>query len=296
VFEVIRKIKPRRLYLASDGPRSDRHDEWEKVDHVRKIISKIDWDCDVQRRFNSFNQGCKRNVSEAISWLFEHENEGVILEDDCLPHPDFFSFCEEMLHRYGSDTRIWAVTGNNFQNNRLRGEFPYYFSKYTHVWGWATWRNRWSHYDPDLRMWPRWRGSRDFNRKIPDWKERRFWQRIFDLSYREEIDTWDFQWVATLMMAGGLTVTPQENLVTNIGFGSDATHTRRENAALSLPSYPMPPISLHPVNVCSHREADRFVFETVFSKKKNTASPTWWKSPMKELVRLMHSVAFLHKS
>jgi hypothetical protein len=267
VFEVIRKIKPRRLYLASDGPRSDRHDEWEKVNAVREIISKIDWECEVKHLFNTSNVGCKKAVYTAISWMFEHEEEGIILEDDCLPHADFFTFCEEMLFRYRSDDRVWAITGDNFQNGQARGEFPYYFSKYIHVWGWATWRRCWNHYDPNLRQWPSWSKSADFRKKLPDSTERNFWGRTFDRSYRGEIDTWDFQWVATLMLAGGLTATPQMNLVTNIGFGADATHTIRENPSMTLPSNAMPIMTTHPAEIQSDIEADKYVFEYIFYPK-----------------------------
>lgn len=138
VFEAIRKAKPKRLYIAADGPRKHREGENEKVSSVRQIVTYVDWPCDVKTLFRDENLGCKSAVSGAITWFFNHEEEGIILEDDCLPHPDFFPFCESLLKRYANDERIWVITGNNFQNGIQRGEASYYFSRYNHVWGWAS--------------------------------------------------------------------------------------------------------------------------------------------------------------
>ena len=148
VFESIKEAKPSKLYLASDGPRSHVIDEEKIVSEVKlNVLNAIDWDCEVKTLFREKNLGCKIAVSEAISWFFDHEDQGIILEDDCLPSQSFYRFCEELLNIYKNDLRIWHISGDNFQNGIARSEESYYYSKFSHVWGWATWKDRWQHYD-----------------------------------------------------------------------------------------------------------------------------------------------------
>lgn len=187
VFEAIRYARPPRLYVAADGPRVQREGEGELVRRVRQIATTVDWPCSVYTLFREHNLGCKRAVSEAISWFFENEEQGIILEDDCLPNPDFFSFCDVLLERYKDDPRVWMITGNNFQDGQKRGNGSYYFSRYSHIWGWATWRRAWRCYDRDLSFWPEWKSSADWLKKMPDKIERRYWDRVFDQTYNGKI-------------------------------------------------------------------------------------------------------------
>jgi len=264
VFEAIRRARPLRLYVAADGPREDRAGEDIRVESVRKIATAVDWPCDVKTLFRKDNLGCKQAVSGAITWFFEHEEEGVILEDDCLPHPDFFNFCETMLDFYRDDERVDVISGNNFQNGRKRGAGAYYFSKYNHCWGWATWRRAWCHYQGELPFWPEWKDSDDWKTVCPDNVERCYWERIFDQVYAGAIDTWDYQWTACVWKHRGLTATPNVNLVTNIGFGVDATHTCDPNAhQANMPVAALPEI-IHPEIVGQDQSADRYVFEHHF--------------------------------
>ena len=166
IFNAIRDLKPSRLYLASDGPRKNIDGEKEKVDIVRKIVTAVDWDCDVKTLFREKNLGCGVGVSEAITWFFQNEKEGIILEDDDLPHPDFFIFCESMLDRYRNNHEILTISGNNFQNGNIRGEASYYFSKYFHSWGWASWRRSWEIYSREILFWPQWKKSIEWKKKI----------------------------------------------------------------------------------------------------------------------------------
>ena len=154
VFEKIRQIKPQRLYVASDGPRESYDGEIEKVIKAREIASKVDWPCELKTLFRDKNLGCKKGVSSAITWFFEHEEQGIILEDDCIPNLDFFNFCENLLIRYSRDKRIFTITGSNFQNGKWRGDASYYFSKKFHCWGWATWKRAWKLYQGDILFWP----------------------------------------------------------------------------------------------------------------------------------------------
>ena len=152
VFEAIRQSKPPRLYIAADGARKVKDGEEKKVKSVRDyILSNIDWKCEVKTLFQDQNLGCKMAVSGGIDWFFENEEMGIILEDDCLPSIDFFIFCEEQLNRYKEDLRIGHICGCNFQGNIKRGESDYYYSKLTHVWGWASWRRVWQHYDINMK-------------------------------------------------------------------------------------------------------------------------------------------------
>lgn len=267
VFKAIRKAKPLRLYIAADGPRSHREGEAEKVAMVREIATAVDWKCEVKTLFRKENLGCKCAVSGGITWFFEHEEQGIILEDDCLPHIDFFHYCEELLDHYVDDVRVSVITGNNYQNNQVRGNASYYFSRYPHCWGWATWRRSWILYQGDLLFWPDWRGSDDWINTIPDRVERRYWERIFNRVYIDEIDSWAYPWTASVWYYHGLTVTPNVNLVSNIGFGEGATHTTSMNKKqAALPTKAIGDLS-HPNKVQRNITADKFTFSDYFGGK-----------------------------
>lgn len=267
VFDAIRQVKPPRLYIAADGPRADREGEAEKVAKVREIATAVDWPCEVKTLFREKNLGCKHAVSGAITWFFEQEEQGIILEDDCLPHQDFFSFCEDLLNRYSLDERVFVITGDNFQNGKKRGDGSYYFSRYNHVWGWASWRRAWKYYDGVLDFWPELKQSHDWLDKFTDAVERNHWQKIFDRMYAKQIDTWDYPWTASVWFQGGLTATPNVNLVSNIGFGLDSTHTAAVDSPLSaMATSPLGEI-IHPEQVVQDIQADRYTFDNVFGGK-----------------------------
>lgn len=264
VFEAIRMARPSRLYIAADGPRPNRAGEAERCAEARRIATSVDWPCEVKTLFRESNLGCKMAVSGAISWFFEHEEEGVILEDDCLPHPDFFRFCDELLERCADDERVAVITGNNFQDGQKRGDATYYFSKYNHCWGWATWRRAWKHYQGDIPFWPAWRTSSEWLRLTPDPVERRYWGKIFEQVRANKIDAWAYPWTASVWFTGGLTATPNVNLVSNIGFGPESTHTASANSPLAkMATYALGDIT-HPRSVVQDIAADRYVFDHVF--------------------------------
>jgi hypothetical protein len=264
VFEAIRQAKPPRLYVAADGPRANRPGEAEKIVKVREIATSVDWPCEVKTLFREENLGCKYAVSGGITWFFEHEKQGIILEDDCLPHPEFFHFCESLLNRYSVDNRVWVITGDNFQDGIQRGEGSYYFSRYNHVWGWASWRRAWRNADMDIRFWPEWKRSATWKGFWDDPVARIYWEGIFDRMHRAEIDSWDYPWTASVWHLGGLTATPNVNLVSNIGFGPDSTHT----ASTDSPFAAMVTVSFgaidHPARIAQDAAADRYVFDHHF--------------------------------
>jgi len=227
VFEAIRLAKPPRLYIACDGARATRVGEEATVQTVRDYVkSHIDWECEVQTLFREQNLGCKYAVSSAISWFFENEEMGIILEDDCLPDPSFFYFCQELLERYFHDQRIGMISGDNFQFGHKINNDSYYFSNNNHIWGWATWRDRWQNdYDVALKHWPQ---IRDEGR-MADWFGSKAEQDSFadtlEKVYQGKIDTWDFQWHFGSRLNGRIAAMPNINLISNIGFGEEATHT-----------------------------------------------------------------------
>lgn len=265
VFEAIRQAKPPRLYVAADGPRTNREGEAERASQVREMATAVDWPCELKTLFRDENLGCKNAVSSGIDWFFENEEQGIILEDDCLPHPDFFTFCETLLNRYASDERIWVVTGDNFQDGQQRGDGSYYFSRYNHVWGWASWRRAWAKRDMNIQFWPKWKESPEWKSWLPDRVERKYWTKIFDQMYRQEIDTWDYPWTASVWFHGGLSATPNVNLVSNIGFGVDATHTASAESSLAeMATHELRAIN-HWSSVKQDLTADRYEFDYTFA-------------------------------
>ena len=267
VFDVIRIARPPRLYIACDGPRANVALDKSLVAETRKIVSRIDWPCAVSTRFLSNNLGCRVAVSGAVSWFFEKEPQGIILEDDCLPHADFFTYCDELLEYYKQDERVFAIAGSNFQNGITRGEADYYFSMYNHIWGWATWRRAWRHYDLNMRFWYAWKHSDHWKSMWSDPQQLKYWETLFDLAASGDLDTWDYQWTACVWRHRGLTAVPNVNLISNIGFNSHATHTKQEHSPLAaLPLQSLHGQIRHPLTVSAHVAADSYTYDYCFRK------------------------------
>ena len=284
VINAIRAVKPTRMFVACDGPNPKRPGEAAKVMATREVIEReIDWPCTIERRYSDVNQGCKVGPSSAITWFFEQVEAGIILEDDCVPHPDFFYFCSTLLDFYRDDQRVWTITGDNFQNGQRRGDVSYYFSKYNHVWGWATWRRAWFNYQAKIPFWPEWKRSEDWKNKMSNTLERRYWSRIFDRVYLEKIKTaWDYPWTASVWYQGGLTATPNSNLVSNIGFGEDGTHTKKGGSEFENMAVECLGELTNPKIVAQHEDADQYVFENLFGGKYQG-----WKNLSKRIARKM---------
>ena len=226
VFDAIRQAKPSRLFIAADGPREERPGEREKCEEVRRIATAVDWDCEVVTFFREKNLGCRRAVSSAIDWFFAHVEEGIVLEDDCLPSQSFFYYCQELLGHYRSDTRIMQVCGSNLLNVPGRSGHSYFFSNYGPVWGWASWRRAWQHYDVEMKLWPEIKDKNLHEYFCQSPEEVKYRLDLYDKVHSGEIDTcWDYQWGFAKMINAGLSITPATNLISNIGFGVDATHT-----------------------------------------------------------------------
>lgn len=233
VFSEIKKAKPPRLYIASDGPREFKITERATVESVREyILSQIDWKCEVKTLFREKNLGCKIAVSSAIDWFFNHEEMGIILEDDCLPNQSFFRYCERLLDLYRDDCRVGQISGFNSLRNVYRSDFDYFFSQYGSIWGWATWRRAWKYYNLKIESWPYIKEKKIHENFMMSWLEKNLRSFLFDRLYRGEINTWDYQWTYAKNINSMLSIVPSKNLIINIGFGSDATHTTS-----SMPEY-----------------------------------------------------------
>jgi len=265
-FEAIRAARPARLYVAADGPRSDRLGEAERCEQVRAIATAVDWPCEVKTLFRAENLGCRRAVSGALDWFFEAEPEGIVLEDDCLASPDWFRFAEEMLERYRDDDRIMCVSATHFHGAAHVPEHSYFFSRYNHCWGWASWRRAWAMYDSDMAAWPTLRtqgwlrgighGSRAFAA---------YWRNIFDRVHAQKINSWAYRWMFSCWAQSGLTVLPGRNLVCNIGFDDNATNTGAGNpleGATPLESINFP--LRHPSHVIPDLAADLWTDRNIF--------------------------------
>jgi hypothetical protein len=271
VIDAIRPVAPTRLYVACDGPNPERPGEAEKVAATRAVIEhEIDWPCQIERLYFDVNQGCSVGPIRAITWFFEQVEEGIILEDDCVPHPDFFPYCTTLLERYRHDTRVWCISGNNFQNGQWRGDGSYYFSRYTHCWGWASWRRCWQQYDAGLSQWPALRISGLLGTIFEDQLEPEYWSAIWQRTHEKgvPITWWDYQWMFACLANSGLTALPNRNLVSNVGFGPDGTHT----TGVADPTVADQGLGelMHPSFVLRDGVADRFTFSSVFAGPKTS--------------------------
>ncbi|MFH2069165.1 MAG: hypothetical protein ABII89_06875 [Candidatus Omnitrophota bacterium] len=266
VFAEIRKARPEKLYIAADGPRKDRAGEFENCRAAREVVGQIDWECEVHTLFREENLGCRMAVSSAIDWFFQDVEEGIILEDDCLPNQSFFLFCRELLVKYRNDTRIMHIGGVNFQFGCVRGDGSYYFSGYSHIWGWATWRRAWVYYDVKMKMWPRFREQNQIANLLKDRSTQRYWLKYFQAAYEGKIDTWDYQWMLAVWSQNGLTILPSVNLVSNIGFGKGAAHATNKNDRFANMETGNISEIIHPSFVITNKEADMFTFKTHFQR------------------------------
>lgn len=245
VFEVIRQAKPSKLLVVADGPRTDRPGEAEKCAAARAIIERVDWECEVLKNYSDVNLGPKQRGASAISWVFEQVEEAIILEDDCIPHPTFFRFCEELLDYYRDDQRIMGIYGDNFwRGEHRRTEDSYYFSRLTPIWGWATWRRAWKYYDVTMKLWPMVKEDNWLRDILRNERVTKIWTNTFQEIYEDKIDAWDYQWTFACWLQSGISVVSNSNLISNCGFNAEATHTTdpdssRANGSIEAMAFPL---------------------------------------------------------
>jgi len=251
VFEQIRAIKPKFLYIAADGPRMNKEKEFQKCNEVRAIVENIDWDCEPKFLYRDENLGCSTAIVSAIDWFFENEEFGIIFEDDCLPDLSFFPYCSELLEKYKDDKRVMMISGTNL--GMKSGSSSYFFSKYGQIWGWASWRRAWVNFERNVQI-------NDKDIKYNSFQEKKFWKRNFSRII------WDVQWaIYSIWKNNGIAILPNVNLISNIGFDSDATNYTDENSAnakirTSSIDFPL----VHPNIIKINPEFDNKLFKQIF--------------------------------
>ncbi|MBD2752566.1 hypothetical protein [Spirosoma validum] len=270
VFNVIKKQKPSRLFVAADGPRLNKEGEVEKCKYVRQwVLENIDWNCEVKTLFRDENVGCGRGPSEAITWFFEHVTEGVILEDDCLPNDTFFTFCLHLLDKYRDEHKISMISGNNFQQIQpMALDSDYYFSIFPSSHGWATWRRSWDGFDYHLSGWPKANKAKlkTYLFEVKEYSQ--WWLNYFTWLYENKPeDMWDFQFHYLCMIRNQLAIIPKANLVTNIGYGPDATHSQNPDSYFAnVPTYELAIPFKHPSSIERNYAADLFIQPMLFGR------------------------------
>ncbi len=279
VLESLRAARPALVFLAVDGPRPGSRDDASRVAEVQSLTGLIDWPCVTKTLFRKANLGCKLAVSEAISWFFAEVESGIILEDDCVAHPSFFPFAAELLDRYRDDERVLMISGDNFQFGSRRSDDSYYFSRHTHIWGWATWRRAWRLYDHRMSRWPELRDRGWLLDMLKDRVAADYWTGIFDDTHSGRNSSWAYRWTFSAWVNDRLTVLPGVNLVSNIGFGGLATHNRnRGNRLAALPTEAVRFPLRHPLDVFRDESADALTQRTIF------VPAPWWKRAAKAVM------------
>lgn len=284
VFEAIRKAEPQKLYIACDGPRPGKPTDIENSRAAKEVVSKIDWPCEVKHLYREENLGCGKGPAQAIDWFFAQEEEGIILEDDCIPSPSFFRFCAEMLEKYRHHENIMHINGTNFQDGQQRGEASYYFSAHQHCWGWATWRRAWQRFDYQIADYPIFKKRNGLKYVSPKRQIIEYWTTMLEQVYdNPATDIWDYQWSYAIWNTRSLCITPNKNLISNIGFGPNATHTtwvdflfNRERFELDFPL-------VHPGKTKRNKAAD--LYFNIFYKAY---------SPLSMDEKIERAKAFLH--
>ncbi|MFB2875873.1 glycosyltransferase family 2 protein [Floridanema aerugineum] len=285
LLEIIRQVQPSQLFVIADAPRHDQPGELELCKATQMIFDNIDWDCQVYRNYAQENLGCGFRPASGISWVFDHVEEAIILEDDCMPDLSFFQFCQELLEKYRDDQRIMHITGNSYCVMDEQQPYSYIFSRYISSWGWATWRRAWQYYDFDMKKWDEIRKT-NFLWDIlnGDRHAIKNWQTILDTVYEKHDDCWDYQWMFTCWLQGGLSIIPTVNLVSNIG--DDGTHTTIDNQPYLLrPAQAIEFPLKHPIAMVRNTKIDRQIQNDLYDWY-----PPLWQKVQQRLKRIFKKV------
>ena len=271
LIDRLRDIKPSKIYINQDGPRNHLSKDKILCQNVKDVIDNIDWNCEIKRKFNETNLGCRSSVSSGLNWFFENEQFGIVLEDDCIPSKSFFVFCDQMLKKYEKNNSVYSISGSNFQKGNIIGDGDYYFSKYAHCWGWATWRRAWNCNDDSMEFWKELKNNDTWHDIHDDMLEKKYWKKIFEKVISKKLDSWAYVWLASIWNKKGLNIIPNKNLVLNIGFNENATTTvsssKIETKSLIFDEFDQ---DIKDPSIFSvYKEADYFVFQNHFNGKYN---------------------------
>jgi hypothetical protein len=255
-FAAIRNYRPSQLFIIADAPRRGHPGDIERCREVKSIVSAIDWPCEVFRNFSESNLGAGARVSSGLDWVFSKVDRAIVLEDDCLASPEFFTLCEALLEWYQDCESVWCINGNSYQAQFQRGEGSYFFSRFPDPWGWATWRRAWRHFQRDLPFLEEWQRSKRWKTTFRKSSERRYFRRIFEEALSGAVDAWDYQWIGCVLYGGGICAVPNANLVNNIGLDEQATHTKTASSW----NYDITELGnlVHPATITVDIEADAY--------------------------------------
>lgn len=256
VFNEIKLARPKQLFVIADGARPDRPNEAERCTQTRDIVKHIDWECEVYTDFSDVNLGCKQRISSGLDWVFERVETAIILEDDCLPHASFFAYAQQLLDKYRHDERIMGISGTKALPDDIGVEDSYYFSRYAYIWGWATWRRAWSLFDKDMKAWPSMRTRNELLPILHDIEMVKYWDREFEETYKGNIDSWAYPWLLSCWVHDGAFIMPRVNMISNIGFGDQATHTIEADHLANIPVEEMKFPLVHPTDVMKNQKLD----------------------------------------
>jgi hypothetical protein len=235
VFLEIAKAKPKKLFVIADGPRLNRPDDPAKCDAARRVVERVDWDCEVLKNYSDVNMGCGRRIATGITWVFEHVAEAIFLEDDCVPHLSFFRYCDELLNKYHCDERVMTICGTNSLSGLVKPSYSYSFRYIMSCSGWATWRRAWRHFDLDIKLWEELRETSWMLNILREQRFVNYWKDIFDKYYcYKGNDVWDYQWMFACWTQNAFAIVPEVNLIQNIGFDENSTHCKSANHPLAF--------------------------------------------------------------
>ena len=270
-LEAIRKVRPKKLFVIIDGPRSNRPNDKGLVESCRNLLALVDWPCDLVTISSSSNMGCRDRISSGLTEVFRSVDRAIILEDDCLPNISFFYFTQELLERFKDEPRIGLIAGTSTPNSNSEIQESYYFTKHAQIWGWATWSRVWSTYDVDIKEWPKIRKSSFLKENLHTKRARATWRQNFNLVFSRKLNTWDYQLVFNLWKHNLLSVTPSSNLISNLGFGAEATHTYNSSSPFSaLPTVEIGWPIIHPKSI-STKQATEVEIESTRSQRSGPA-------------------------
>jgi len=273
IIKILRPLAPKFLYIIADGPRVNHPEDRILCLKARNVIREINWPCQIHKRFSNVNLGCGYNPFLGMDWAFSKIDKAIILEDDCLPEPSFFMFCKELLLKYENDHRIMMISGNNHLLDKSVSRDSYFFSINTQTHGWATWRRAWKKYDFFMKDWPSIKKGGLIAKLLSNHSYARFWEKTYDYVYNEangnpKCSFWDYQWTYASWKNNGLNIIPSINLVTNIGYGNNATHQHDRNHILAnLKTLPIKFPLRHPKFVIQNTKADLILKENVYSHR-----------------------------
>lgn len=268
LLHALRSIQPKKIYISLDGPRAGNAQDELEQQKIIEQVQAIDWQCTLKIHKNNTNLGCKKAVASGITWFFSKEEKGIILEDDCIPSQDFFQFCAELLAKYATNPKVMSIAGSCLIKG-LQQKESYFFSSTPLCWGWATWRRAWNLYDVEMKDWPEYHSLSLLDKKFSDQKVVQYWTNIFDKTFQGKIDTWDYQWVFTLLKHQGVSINPSVNLITNTGFDNSATHTKfaplgQAFASRKKLNFPL----IHPKEISVNTSLDKSIQDQIYLTSK----------------------------